>query len=183
MIMIPSMRVDNSKKYLPSKELSDRMSSMRMNRNPREIGHASELMAMEILSGGEIHYDIEKWPLRCESFESFSRCMNLSLTPEFGIRSDDVITVARAGRKDLVFVTESKGTTLQRGFSHSAEAKIFYQLPRTIHKLEGELQTNTKIRLGGAISVESNHYSCKVTVNLLSSSSSLAKDTFFARWL
>lgn len=183
MILIPSTRVDSSKRYLPSEELSDRILSMKKDRNPREIGHVSELMAMEILSGGEIHHGGEKWPLRCESSESFSRSRNLSFTPEFGIRSDDIITVARTGHKDLVFVTESKGTTLKRGFSHSAEAKIFYQLPRTIHKLEEELQTKKKIGLGGAISVESNHNLSKITVNLLSNSNSLARDILFVRWL
>lgn len=68
------------------------------------------------------------------------------------------------------------------GFPHSVEAKIFYQLPRTVQKLVEELNnSDVRLRLGGVISVESNHYLKVVTINLIDLEASLAKVPFFSR--
>lgn len=91
----------------------------------------------------------------------------LSLIPALGIRSDDIITVATTDRDRLIFVTESKGTTQKGGFPHSVEAKIFYQLPRTVKRLNVELSRTRNLSFGGVISFQVNHYAQSITINAL----------------
>lgn len=177
MTLVPSALVDESGRYKPSEELTDQIESMWRSRSPRQVGLVSERMASEIVNGGKIRRQGECWPLECEPFKKFASTRGLSLTPDFGPRSDDIITIADSNGRDLVFVTESKGTVQERGFSHSVEAKIFYQLPMTVQKLREELNSDGELRLGGIISVQSNHYAKVVTINLIDYETSLAKET------
>jgi hypothetical protein len=175
--LVPSTFVDRLNQYRPSLELERQIQSVWRDRNPRQIGILSERLTAELINGGEIHRGRNHWRLRCESFRTFEISTGLSLRPDFGIRSDDIITIASAnsGGRDLVFVTESKGTILERGFSHTTEAKIFYQVSRTLEKLKRELRPAGRLTLGGIISVESNHYLHAVTLNLIDHKASLAK--------
>ena len=175
--LVPSTFVDKLNQYRPSYELERQLQSVWRDRDPRQIGILSERLAAELINGGEIYRGRNRWRLRCESFRSFEISAGLSLRPDFGIRSDDIITVAseNSDGRDLLFVTESKGTILERGFSHTTEAKIFYQLSRTLAKLRRELRPPGRLALGGIISVESNHYLHAITINLIDHKASLAK--------
>ncbi|MCJ7424601.1 hypothetical protein MUP01_10095 [Candidatus Bathyarchaeota archaeon] len=176
LVLIPSKRVDKSLNYSPSKELGIRIDDMWRHRNPREVGLVSEIIAIEVISGGQMRIGKRQWPLSCQSFNSFADSNKMLLIPTFGMRSDDIIAVATTDRERLIFVTESKGTTRRVGFPHVVEAKIFYQLPRTVERLNAEL-ARTKIKnlsFGGAISFQVNHYTKAITINVLDSSSSLA---------
>jgi len=175
--LIPSKRVDKSGDYSPSKELDSRIDHMWKHRNPREIGLVSEMIAKEIISGGQMRIGKNRWRLSCQSFNSFADSNGMSLRPSFGIRSDDLITVATTDKDRLIFVTESKGTTQKRGFTHPQEAKIFYQLPRTVKRLRTELSKTKNLTFAGVISFQANHYSKEATINILDQNASLATVT------
>jgi len=173
LVLIPSKRMDKSQNYSPSEELGSRIDHMWRNRNSREVGLVSEMISKEVISGGRMHIGKNQWPLSCQSFNSFADSNGLLLIPPFGIRSDDIITVATTDRDRLIFVTESKGTIQKWGFRHSVEAKIFYQLPRTVKRLKVELSRTGKLSFGGIISSQVNHYAQSITINALDQSASL----------
>jgi hypothetical protein len=174
LILFPNGRVDESSRFFPSDDVLGKIDRMWENRKPREVGFVSELVAKEVIDGSQMEIDGTRWPVSCESFETFVALNKLSLKPEFGIRSDDLIsTVAIEKGHRLIFVTECKGTTQKKGFSHGIEAKIFYQLPRTVKVLKAQLAESKEMSYGGTIAFQINHYARAILINLLDKNSDL----------
>jgi len=135
----------------------------------------SESIIVEILNGGQLRKGRLTSHLRCESVKDFSSRTSISLTPPRGIRSDDLVTTAEVEGEVVIFLTESKGTTQERGFSHATEAKIFHQLGRTVEVLERELPKAKGLRFGGVIFGEVNHFAMKINLGIVDQSAGLAR--------
>ena len=157
----PSRFVTGPGRYHPSAALNKRIAQMRNLRLPRLVGMVSESVIAEILDGGQLRTGKVVSTMRCESIKEFSRRTGISLTPSYGIRSDDLVTTTEIGKEVIIFLTESKGTTQTGGFSHWTEAKIFHQLGRTVEVLERELPHVKGFRFGGVIFGEVNHFKMK----------------------
>ncbi len=162
--------------YLPSKDLTNNVSYMMQNKMPRLIGSVSERMSIELIDGGQIHLGRELWHLTSISFLEFENSKRIHLLPDFGIYSDDIITIASKDKNKMIFVTESKGTTLKRGFSRNTQAKMWYQLPRTAKNCRAIEFQDPHSKVGGIISVLINHYSNSILINVVDMSTSLAKE-------
>jgi hypothetical protein len=145
------------------------------HRKPGTIGIVSELVAREIITDGKIAINHYRWPLTCEPLKSFAQTHRMSLTPDFGIRTDDLVTIAHSHSQSLIFVTECKGTTSARGLSHDTEAKMIYQLGRTVRELKKELPRVKNMRFGGTIFVEVDHFLKEINLNVVDENAGLAE--------
>lgn len=175
LVLDPSRFVTVSGRYYPSVALNKQIAQMRNLRLPRLVGMVSESVIAEILDGSQLRTGKMVSTMRCESIKEFSRRTGISLTPSYGIRSDDLVTTTEIDKEVVVFLTESKGTTQAGGFSHWTEAKIFHQLGRTAEVLERELPNVKGFRFGGVILGEVNHFRMKVNIGLLDQSAGLAR--------
>ena len=174
LILFVNERVDESSRFFPSDDVASEIDRMWKNRTPRGVGFVSELIAKEVIDGSHIEIDGTRWPVSCESFKTFVALNKLSLKPEFGIRSDDLISTVTVDKGHrLIFVTECKGTTQKKGFSHKVEAKIFYQLPRTVKVLKLQLAEAKNMSYGGTIAFQIDHYARAILINLLDKNSDL----------
>ena len=140
----------------------------------------SELMASEILSGGRITVGDDRLTLLCQMVRRFAE-LSAFWKPDFGIYCDDLVTIAQSDETKILFLTEIKGTTLQRGLSRSSEAKMFYQVARTYKSLKQKIPVNRDIRLAGTITVAVVYSWKTVTLNVLDETATLG---FFPdRWM
>ena len=163
--------------YYPSDKIMNELSDMLMNKMPRVVGAVSEKISIELINGGHICLDGDTWDLSSVPLRNFEGSDRIGLLPDHGIYCDDVITVAKKDGDRMLFVTESKGTTLARGFSRSTEAKLWYQLPRTAKNMDDNIRKlHFPAKIGGVISVLVNHYSNSVLINVLDMTTSLAKE-------
>lgn len=72
----------------------------------------------------------------------------------------------------MFFVTEVKGTTVQRGISRTYIAKMYYQVPPTRRVLCEKVVECTGDLVGG-MSVEIDHMRPEITINVLAPDSNL----------
>lgn len=140
------------------------------NRKPHLIGSVSEEIAKEMLEGGAFEYDRTSWALSCVPIKDFAPAT--SWRPVHGIRCDDLMTTATSEARRMFFVTEVKGTTLDRGISRTYIAKMYYQVPPTRRVLREKMLECAEDLVGG-ISVEIDHLRHEITINVLAPESNL----------
>lgn len=99
LILFPNERVDDSSRFLPSDDMVSKIDCMWKNRKPREVGFVSELVAKEVIDGSQMEIDRTRWPVSCEPFKTFVASNKFSLKPEFGIRSDDLISITTTDKE------------------------------------------------------------------------------------
>jgi hypothetical protein len=173
--MIPNQQVVQSGLYKPSRTLLNELTRMAKSRRPRVIGLVSERIVAEIICGGTLRLGNARWRLTCQRLEQFAAQKELAWRPGYGIRCDDLATLAEhEAHEPLLFITESKGTTSQYGLARDAEGKMFYQLARTFEKLKRTEGADAPVQLGGIISAIVNHYSRVITINVNDRTSSFA---------
>lgn len=133
-------------------------------------------MARELLTGAILTLDRQRWILTCVPLRDLAELRGRAWKPGYGIHCDDLATLAEQRYRDdrLLFLTECKGTTMSGGLSRNTEAKMFYQLARTYEKLRRAWPLDSRLQLGGVISVIVNHGSRRVTVNVLDRSTAFA---------
>jgi hypothetical protein len=122
------------------------------------------MMAVDIMRHARITAHGAPAPLECVKLRNVPELADV-WRPKTGIYCDDLVVIRR-GRPHLVFLTEVKGTTLERGLSHSSEAKMFYQLARTCAALTSGIRSR-KRRVAGALTVVIGHFHRVVTINIL----------------
>ena len=157
-------------RYSPSHHIQARLQEMWKKRKPHLIGSVSEEIAEEILEGGALEYDRTSWALTCVSIKDFAPAT--SWRPVSGVRCDDLMTTATSQARRMFFVTEVKGTTLQRGISRAYIAKMYYQVPPT-RRVLCEKVMECAGELVGGISCEIDHLRHGITINVLAPESSL----------
>jgi hypothetical protein len=175
LIFTPSELVNKSATYYPSSELQNQIRLMWEYPKPGTIGIVSESVAKEIIAFGHVTINGYRLPLTCESLRNFAQSYGMSLTPEFGIRSDDLVAVACGDSRSLIFITECKGTKSVRGLSHDTEAKMIYQSGRTVRELKKELLQKKNMRFGGTIFIEVDHFLKTININVEDESAGLAE--------
>jgi hypothetical protein len=159
--------------YYPSQSVRAHIRAMWVCRRPHLVGSVSEETVEEILNSAAFDYEGMSWALTCMPIREFAPAT--SWRPVRGIHSDDLMTIARSDVGKLFFITEVKGTTIQRGISHTYMAKIYYQLPQTRKVLCERVEDCIGNRVGG-ISVEVDHLRHEINLNLLTPESNLVAE-------
>lgn len=167
-------RVDSGSMYIPSASLAVRINAAWTARRGAAIGAVSEDVAAEILDGGTLVLGGERFVLRCESLRVSRLLRSWPWKPGYGIRCDDLVVLASAMSRSLLFIVECKGTIRREGLARDAEGKMLYQLSRTLAKLRR--REPTPVKLGGIISIVVNHWSRRITLNVCDAGSSMASE-------
>jgi len=161
----PGIWVNETGVYQPSREIQYKINEMRQSRTSSLIGAITEAIAAEILVEARVTVDNERCLIRPEKLRKFFGVSSI-WNPQHGIYSDDLIAIATKGESTFLFPTEVKGTMLQKGFSHSTEAKMIYQLARTCHTLVQNMPGSLTFRLAGGITIEISHFLEEITLNV-----------------
>lgn len=172
---LPSPKVFQVGIYGPSLSLQAAIGRMLRSRNATVIGATSERVVRELIDGGTVLLDGKPWTLSCLRLRDLAAELRLAWKPGYGMHCDDLATIATGeGNHRLLFLTESKGTTRERGLSRGTEAKMFYQLGRTFEKLKMTQAAGSSVGLGGIISAIVNHHSLVITMNVNDDTTSFA---------
>lgn len=157
---------------VPTKKLCEELISLSRSHKPLAVGRVSEKLAREVLDGGSLRLEGHRWRLECIPIRDVPD-YTTRWRPDFGVRSDDLMTVARRGKRTLHFPTEVKGSIRQDGVSRSAEAKMFYQLPGTLDVQRALANDTPDDVIGGGISVVINHLHRRIVINVVPSGARL----------
>lgn len=173
--LLPNPRSCEVGCFTASPELARSLDEALMTRRPWDIGRTSERVVVELMTGGTLLTAGGSWTLACERVASFASRTGLQWKPRYGVRCDDLVTFdAHTSTPSILFVTECKGTTQDRGISPTREAMMFYQLSRTLRQLKWRDPHASPFRSVGVISAIVNHAWRVITINVIDQQSSFA---------
>jgi hypothetical protein len=178
----PGPTVSCSGVYHPSAVTLQQLKRLGPRPKSHLIGSATELIAAEVLSGGTVSGSMSVTGLQSVSLRALLQTLGHGRLPDFGLRCDDLAVVGRAAGLPHLYVTECKGTTSRRGFRRDTEAKMIYQVSRTVEWLRRSNVFGDALALGGGVTVQVDH--SRRTVWLMAGGpASLLADTFPDDWM
>jgi len=166
--------VDSRQEYRPTDALARELLLMWRSRRPEVVGHVTEMLGAELLEGACLTVDKSTWRLSCLPIRRLSGGGRRWI-PKLGLRSDDLMTIGFYEGRRLYFPTEVKGSILSAGVRRSNEAKMFYQLPRTLAQGYPKVPSDVDGTLGGAITIVVNHWEEFVVVNAIPAEAQLVR--------